>query len=162
MYRLPCDTNLHRGVLVLKLASPVKTTKETYDHYYFLCCFLGPRPQHVEVPRLGVQSELQLPAYTTATATQNPSHICNLHHGSGQCQIFNPLTEARNQTRNLMVTSQIRFHCTTTGTLQGKIFKFPPGPPSCHWGQMSKTSRQTMLPEASAFGGLLLSINLAI
>ena len=28
--------------------------------------FLGPHPGHIEVPRLGVKSELQLPAYTTA------------------------------------------------------------------------------------------------
>jgi len=27
-------------------------------------------------------------AYTTATATQDPSHICSLHHSSGQCQIL--------------------------------------------------------------------------
>ena len=27
----------------------------------------------MEVPRLGVESELQLPAYTTATATLDPS-----------------------------------------------------------------------------------------
>ena len=31
--------------------------------------FLGCHPQHMEVPRLGVESELQLLAYTTATAT---------------------------------------------------------------------------------------------
>ena len=31
-------------------------------------CFLGPQQQHVEIPRLGVQLELQLLAYTTATA----------------------------------------------------------------------------------------------
>ena len=30
--------------------------------------FLGPHPQHMEVPRLEVESELQLPAYTTANA----------------------------------------------------------------------------------------------
>ena len=41
--------------------------------------FLGLQLQHMEVPRLGVDSELQLPAYTTATETQNPSHGCNLH-----------------------------------------------------------------------------------
>ena len=35
-----------------------------------LFCFLGPHPRHVEVPRPGVESERQLPAYTTATATQ--------------------------------------------------------------------------------------------
>ena len=30
--------------------------------------FLGPHPRHMEVPRLGVKSELHLLAYTTATA----------------------------------------------------------------------------------------------
>ena len=40
----------------------------------------------MEVPRLGVKSELQLPAYSTATATQDPSHVCNIHHSSQQCQ----------------------------------------------------------------------------
>ena len=28
--------------------------------------------QHMEVPRLGVESELQLPAYTTTTETRDP------------------------------------------------------------------------------------------
>ena len=36
--------------------------------------------QHVEVPRLGVELELQLLAYTTATAMQDPSHIRDPHH----------------------------------------------------------------------------------
>ena len=31
--------------------------------------FLGPHPQHMEVPRLGIKSELQVPAYTTVIAT---------------------------------------------------------------------------------------------
>ena len=34
-------------------------------------------------------------AYTTATATPDPSHICDLHCGLLQCQILNPLSEAR-------------------------------------------------------------------
>ena len=45
--------------------------------------FLGPHLWYMEVPRLGVQSELYLLAYTTATATPDPSHICNLHHSHG-------------------------------------------------------------------------------
>ena len=57
--------------------------------------FLGPHLQHMEVSRLGVEWELQLLAYTIATATQNSSHICNLHHSSGQHQILNPLSKAR-------------------------------------------------------------------
>ena len=41
----------------------------------------------MEVPRLGVESELQPLAYATATATWYLSHICNLHHSSLQRQI---------------------------------------------------------------------------
>ena len=47
-----------------------------------VCVFLGLYPQHMEVLSLGVESELQLPAYATATATQDPSHICDLYHSS--------------------------------------------------------------------------------
>ena len=45
----------------------------------FVCCFflLGPSPQHMEVPRLPVESELQLLTYATAIATPNLSHICD-------------------------------------------------------------------------------------
>ena len=70
----------------------------------------------MEFPRLGVKSELQLSAYTTATAMQDPSHIYDLHHSSRQRQILNPLSEARDQTCNLMAPSRIRFYCAMTGT----------------------------------------------
>ena len=52
--------------------------------FLFFCfiCFLGPHPQHMEIPRVGVKSELQWLAYTTATTTQDPSRVCNLHHRS--------------------------------------------------------------------------------
>ena len=65
--------------------------------------FLGLRLQHMEVPRLGVELGLQLLAYTTATATQDMSRVCHLHHSSWECQNLNPLSEARDRTRNLMV-----------------------------------------------------------
>ena len=81
-----------------------------------LFCFLGPPLGHIEVLRLGIQSKLQLPAYTTATATWDPSCICNLYHSSEQCQILNPLSEARDQTCILMDASQIRFSCAKMGT----------------------------------------------
>ena len=57
---------------------------------------------HTEIPRLGVKSEPQPPAYTTAMAM--PDH--------------NPLSEAeaRDGTQNLMVPSQIRFRCSTMET----------------------------------------------
>ena len=52
----------------------------------------------MEVPRLGVESELQLLAYVTAIATQDPSHVCNLYHSLQQRWMLNPVIEARNQT----------------------------------------------------------------
>ena len=55
----------------------------------------------MKVPRLGVQSELQLPpVYATAVATLDPSQ-----HSSRQCRILNPPSKARDQTRILMVPS---------------------------------------------------------
>ena len=62
--------------------------------FFFFLIFLGLHPWHMEVPRLGVKSELQLSAYTTAAATPDPSCICDRHHSSGQHQILNPLREA--------------------------------------------------------------------
>ena len=44
-----------------------------------------------------------------------PSYICDLHHSSRQHQSLNPLSEARDQTHNLTVPSQIRFRCTIMG-----------------------------------------------
>ena len=76
--------------------------------YLFLLLFLGPLLQHVKVPRLGVELELQLPAYTTATAMQDLSLVCDLHHSSPQHRILNPQSEARDRTCNLMVPSRIR------------------------------------------------------
>ena len=85
-------------------------------HVFLFFCFLGPHPQHKEVPRLGVELELQLPMYTTATATQDLSHGCDLHRSSWQHQIPNPLSKARNWTHILMDTSQIRYSWATLGT----------------------------------------------
>ena len=50
------------------------------EELFFFFCFLGPHVQHMKAPRLEVKSELQLPAYTTATATKDLSCICDLHH----------------------------------------------------------------------------------
>ena len=89
------------GIIVLKIGNV----------FFFFFCFRGPHVQHMEVPRLGGWWELQLLAYTTATAMLDPSLICDLHHSSWQRQILTPLSEARDQTRNLTVPSQICFRC---------------------------------------------------
>ena len=89
--------NIPNKILVL-----VISTKNIFIFFGWLVCFafLGLHSQHMEVSRLGVESELQLLAYITATATPDPSQVCNLHHSSWQCWILNLLSKARDRTRN--------------------------------------------------------------
>ena len=65
---------------------------------------------------LWVELQLQLLAYSTATATQNPSYVCDLYHSSWQCQILNPPSKASGRTCIPMFTSQAQYCWTITGT----------------------------------------------
>ena len=69
----------------------------------------------MEVPRLGVKSDLQLPAYATAMAMGSepwlqptPQLMATLDP--------HPLSEALDQTHIFMDTNWICFRCTTMGT----------------------------------------------
>ena len=50
--------------------------------YLFILLFQGRISSILEVPRLGVEFQLQLPAYTTATAMWDLSRVCDLHYSS--------------------------------------------------------------------------------
>ena len=63
----------------------------------------------MEVPRLRVQSELQLLAFAEATATLDPSRMCDLCCSLWQHQSLNPLSEARDGT------------CILTETMSGHV-----------------------------------------
>ena len=67
---------------------------------FFFWSFLGLRPWHVEVPRRGVELELWVLAYTTATATWDLSRISHLHHSSRQRRILTPRSEDREEPRS--------------------------------------------------------------
>ena len=54
----------------------VLTDTKTAPLFFFFFKWLN--LWHIEVPRLGVKSELQPPTYTTATATPDVSRICKL------------------------------------------------------------------------------------
>ena len=47
---------------------------------FFFLVFLELHLRHLEVSRLGVESEVEPLAYATATAMPDPSHVFNLHH----------------------------------------------------------------------------------
>ena len=71
--------------------------------FFFFLFKAGPHLQHMEIPRLGVEQELQLLAYATATAIPDPSCLCDLCHSLQHCQIPKP-SEAGDRTRVLMDT----------------------------------------------------------
>ena len=82
-----------------------------YMDSFFVCfCCLGLHQLHMEDPRLGVRSELQLTAYATATGTWNLSRIYDLHRSSQQCRIPYPLGEVRDRTCIFMDTSRVHYY----------------------------------------------------
>ena len=62
----------------------------------------------MEGPSLGVRLELQLLAYTTVTAMQDLSRVCDLHHSAWQRQILNPPSKVSDGTYPLVDTSQVQ------------------------------------------------------
>ena len=76
--------------------------------FFGLLSYLGPHPKHMEVPRLGVESEeVYLLTYARATTMPDLSHICDPHHSSWQCWIPSPLSKARDRTQIPMDTSWV-------------------------------------------------------
>ena len=119
----------------------------------------------MEVPRLGVKSELQLPAYTTATATPDPSQaVCDVHHSSQQHWVLNPLSEARDRTHILMDAIRVHYLLSHNGNssdafnkitshprvepgsqgwqsqghnLESLAWAWPSWSPGSHWGSLA-------------------------
>ena len=117
-----------RTLLKITITSYSNTAKAFSGFWEF---FLWPHLRHMEVPRLGVESELQLLAYTTATATLDPSCVCDPCCSLQQCQILSPLIKARDQTHILRETISVSYtHWATRWTLQiqQELFKKSPAP----------------------------------
>ena len=109
----------------------LRETAEFFSFFFFsffAFCFLGPHSRHMEVPRLGVESELQPPAYTTATTRPDLSCVWDLHHSWGEHWILHPLTKIRDRTHILVDTSQVHFCWAMMGSptvisFKGKIMQ---------------------------------------
>ena len=103
--------DFYRRYLDFKVFFKIMSYFTNHSFFFFFLVFLGPHRWQMEVPKLGVELELLLLALATEL-NWAASAIYTIAHG----QILNPLSEARDRTRNLMVPRQIRFHCTTMGT----------------------------------------------
>ena len=76
----------------------------------------------MEVPRLGVELELQLPAYTIARATPDPSHICSLRHSSLNAGSLTHWAEPGIKPEASWITSWVHFCWATAGILRSLSF----------------------------------------
>ena len=77
--------------------------------YFFFILLFRAAPAAYGSSQARGQTGATAASYTTAIATQDPSHVCDQQHSSRQRQIPDPLSEARDRTCILMDTSQIRF-----------------------------------------------------
>ena len=72
--------------------------------FVFPFLFLKPCLCHMDAPGVRAGTGAANMVYTTATTTLDLSHICDLCCNLQQCQILNPLSEARDQTQILTDT----------------------------------------------------------
>jgi len=86
--------------------------------------FLWPNLQRMKVPRRGVEPELHLPAYTTARAKLDPSHIGALRHSLQQRGILNPLSDARIRPASSWILVGFLTPMSHKGNSEGNIFQF--------------------------------------
>ena len=102
----------HSGLLALRLPG----SRTARNIFLFVClfkylflyfCFLRAYRHLIEIPRLGIELELQLSASTTATAMRNPGCLWDLHHNSWPHGILNPQNKTGDWTHILMDISQI-------------------------------------------------------
>ena len=112
------DSNSKGGVFAI-LVREILRLKPLSSFFFFFFFFFRATPvafgsSHARGP-IGAAAA----SYTTATAKQDLSHICELHHNS---QIFNTMSKAMDWTWVLMDTSRFCYCHTTAGTPKATIF----------------------------------------
>ena len=97
---------------------------------------LGPHMQHLEVPRLWVEQELHLLAYTKPQQHRILATSVTYTAVHSNAGLFVPLSKAKDESCVLMDTSQVRYHSAMVGTptctfcLHTPAFLFPGLPQS--------------------------------
>ena len=86
--------------------------------FFLFFIFLEPHPRHMKVPRLGVTSELWLPAYTTAMQVWPVTYTKTYWNTRSLIHWARPGIKPASQTCILMDASQFRFCWAMMGTSQ--------------------------------------------
>ena len=105
--------------VILKHFKPVVYSIRKSLHQIF--CLFRVAPMAYGSSHARVESELQLPAYATATTMWDLSLVCDLHHSSPHHWILNPLSKTRDWTLVLRDTSQVHYCWSTMGTPTSKF-----------------------------------------
>ena len=74
-------------ISVVKCCALMAENVNDFLLFFFFFFLLRAALCHMKFPRLGVEWELQLPTYASATAMWDRSQVCDLHHSSWQCWI---------------------------------------------------------------------------
>ena len=106
---------LHKMLTKLLSAAGVTSNLRCHRNVILFCLFFRAAPVAYGRFQAKVEWELQLLAYTTATAMPDLSHIWD-RDSLRQSQILNPLREARDWTHVLMDPSWVHYHWATRGT----------------------------------------------
>ena len=91
----------------------IKYVRFNLIYLFIYFCFLGPHPGPVEFPRLGV--ELSYSCRPQPQPQQRRIRAMSLPYTTAHGSAHGPLSETKDRTHNLMVTSRICFHCSTRG-----------------------------------------------
>ena len=81
-----------------------------------VCGLVRAAPSHMEIPRVGVLIRASGAGLHHSHSNARSEPHLRLHHSWRSCWILNPLSKARNGTRNLVVPGWIRFRFAMMGT----------------------------------------------
>ena len=106
---ITCDGAEHLGQDLMLSRHPGNTQRGLHIDIFFLsfCLSFGAAPAAYGGSQARGPIGAVAPTCATATATQNLSQVCHLHHSSWQYQILNPLREARDRTRVFVDASRV-------------------------------------------------------
>ena len=104
------------------LAHPISCLKQLqvchkWIFFFFLCLFVFSRA----ASEVCGGSQARSLTRATATATWDPSHVCELHHSSRQHRILNPLSRAGVELTTSWFLVRFINHWATTGTSTSKF-----------------------------------------